>query len=66
MNDFIERLQREYVELDKRTNKLTDFVYSYNFINLPDLKQRYARTQLDMMRAYREILDMRIRLEIGN
>ncbi len=59
---FYDRLKQESDELEKRWDKLGDFLASMDFFNLPEEQQELLRMQSQTMRLYRTILDRRLEL----
>lgn len=59
---FYDRLKQESDELEKRWDKLGDFLGSTDFFNLPEDQQELLRMQSQTMRLYRTILDWRLEL----
>lgn len=59
---FYDRLKQESDELEKRWDKLGDFLASTDFFNLPEEQQELLRMQSQTMRLYRTILDRRLEL----
>lgn len=57
---FVDRLHREYRELDERTRKLQDFVDKGMPGVNDDQQKDLLECQLETMRVYRSILNMRL------
>jgi hypothetical protein len=64
MSDYIQRMQDESDELLKKIVKLDNFVHSTN-IKLTDMQRSLLLAQLDAMKAYITVLDLRIKNEKG-
>lgn len=62
MSDFLERLQKEKVELEEKTTKLSDFLFSGKEIKLSDANLLLLHEQHIVMQKYLNILIIRIEL----
>lgn len=59
---FVDRLKEESNELERRWDKLGDFLGSTEFFELPEEQRELLRMQSQTMRLYRSILDWRLDL----
>lgn len=60
MNDFLYRLRNEFSELVEKCDKLSSFIDSEKFNELPILQQRLLVLQHQSMIQYKEILNFRL------
>lgn len=60
MNDWEQRVYAELEELDKRVEKLNNFIESSKFFEIPHEDQHLLEAQYLSMRTYRNILNRRI------
>lgn len=60
MSTFQERLSQEFDDLEEKITKLNNFIESDRFCDLDLTSQLLLETQLNTMRAYSNILDLRI------
>ena len=56
-----QRVIDEKAELDAKINKLREFIVGYLFITLPAAERQRLKMQLEVMKKYSDILDMRIK-----
>ena len=61
-DDYIERLKAEYKELNKRINKLTEYVTHYKK-DIKAIEVYLYEAQLEHMIAYRNVLELRASLD---
>lgn len=63
MSDFKDRLIVEHKDLNEKIMKLYDFIYHNDaYMNLPIDQRDLLQLQLNTMRSYYKILDMRLKL----
>lgn len=60
MEAFKLRLLEEAKELKNKINKLHDFLYSQDFMNISQKQKNLLREQYKIMNLYYNILDLRI------
>ena len=61
--DYLERMNDEYIELTKRIQKLKNFYGSRYQRQLDDFTYYLLKKQLKQMKAYRRTLKLRIKYE---
>jgi len=58
--EYVQRVHIERAQLADKLSKLTAFISTAGFLDLPDDDRHLLEHQLDAMSAYRRILDQRI------
>ena len=65
MSDFVSRLFDEHGDLNRKIEKLTAFITSTEYNNLPEIDRKDLTEQLDHMRAYFIVLTRRVSRQCG-
>lgn len=60
MSDFRARLHEEYVQLQYRIEKLTIFIVSEKYDDLPEIERKALKSQLLHMQSYFDVLSGRV------
>ena len=61
---LLQRVSREYVQMQGRVAKLRAFIQTEEFLSIPLVQQKLLREQLEVMRDYSLILRNRIDLMV--
>lgn len=66
MSDFRSRLFDEYSELQKKVEKLKEFIIGDTYDKLPEIDRTDLKEQLKHMEAYNAVLSRRVSRQCGN